>query len=101
MYKLTSELLGEGAYAKVQGAVSLQNGKEYAVKVSVSSGCQTSHTVAPSWPKPDTLHSMQYGNSVKMRTPKLDSLDSTLSLLTRCVTLGKLLNTSVLQFPSL
>ncbi|XP_068395910.1 MAP kinase-interacting serine/threonine-protein kinase 1 isoform X2 [Eschrichtius robustus] len=39
-YKLTSELLGEGAYAKVQGAVSLQNGKEYAVKVSVSSGCQ-------------------------------------------------------------
>lgn len=40
MYKLTSELLGEGAYAKVQGAVSLQNGKEYAVKVSVSSGCQ-------------------------------------------------------------
>lgn len=40
MYKLTSELLGEGAYAKVQGAVSVQNGKEYAVKVSVSSGCQ-------------------------------------------------------------
>uniref|UniRef100_A0A287DCR6 Protein kinase domain-containing protein n=2 Tax=Ictidomys tridecemlineatus TaxID=43179 RepID=A0A287DCR6_ICTTR len=40
MYKLTSELLGEGAYAKVQGAVSLQTGKEYAVKVSVSSGCQ-------------------------------------------------------------
>ncbi|KAK2106677.1 hypothetical protein P7K49_016191 [Saguinus oedipus] len=33
MYKLTSELLGEGAYAKVQGAVSLQNGKEYAVKL--------------------------------------------------------------------
>ncbi|XP_022431321.1 MAP kinase-interacting serine/threonine-protein kinase 1 isoform X1 [Monodon monoceros] len=32
-YKLTSELLGEGAYAKVQGAVSLQNGKEYAVKI--------------------------------------------------------------------
>lgn len=35
VYKLTSELLGEGAYAKVQGAVSLQTGKEYAVKVSV------------------------------------------------------------------
>lgn len=34
LYKLTSELLGEGAYAKVQGAVSLQTGKEYAVKVS-------------------------------------------------------------------
>uniref|UniRef100_A0A7N4PBA4 MAPK interacting serine/threonine kinase 1 n=1 Tax=Sarcophilus harrisii TaxID=9305 RepID=A0A7N4PBA4_SARHA len=35
LYRLTSELLGEGAYAKVQGAVSLQNGKEYAVKVRV------------------------------------------------------------------
>lgn len=34
LYKLTAELLGEGAYAKVQGAVSLQTGKEYAVKVS-------------------------------------------------------------------
>ncbi|KAM9280182.1 LOW QUALITY PROTEIN: MAP kinase-interacting serine/threonine-protein kinase 1 [Cariama cristata] len=33
LYKLTAELLGEGAYAKVQGAVSLQNGKEYAVKI--------------------------------------------------------------------
>lgn len=38
VYKLTSELLGEGAYAKVQGAVSLQTGKEYAVKVSVPLG---------------------------------------------------------------
>lgn len=34
LYKLTAERLGEGAYAKVQGAVSLQTGKEYAVKVS-------------------------------------------------------------------
>uniref|UniRef100_A0A8D0GYL3 non-specific serine/threonine protein kinase n=1 Tax=Sphenodon punctatus TaxID=8508 RepID=A0A8D0GYL3_SPHPU len=33
LYKLTTELLSEGAYAKVQGAVSLQNGKEYAVKI--------------------------------------------------------------------
>ncbi|XP_019356908.1 PREDICTED: MAP kinase-interacting serine/threonine-protein kinase 1 isoform X1 [Gavialis gangeticus] len=33
LYKLTTELLGEGAYAKVQGAVSLQTGKEYAVKI--------------------------------------------------------------------
>lgn len=40
VYKLTSELLGEGANAKVQVAVSLQNGNEYAVKVSVSSRCQ-------------------------------------------------------------
>lgn len=35
LYKLTAELLGEGAYAKVQGAISLQTGKEYAVKVSI------------------------------------------------------------------
>lgn len=33
LYKLTDELLGQGAYAKVQGCVSLQNGNEYAVKV--------------------------------------------------------------------
>ncbi|XP_061488861.1 MAP kinase-interacting serine/threonine-protein kinase 1 isoform X2 [Rhineura floridana] len=33
LYKLTAELLGEGSYAKVQGAVCLQNGKEYAVKI--------------------------------------------------------------------
>ena len=38
VYQLTSELLGEGAYAKVQGAVNLQSGKEYAVKVSVPLG---------------------------------------------------------------
>lgn len=28
-------MLGQGAYAKVQGCISLQNGNEYAVKVSV------------------------------------------------------------------
>lgn len=33
LYKLTAEMLGEGSYAKVQGALSLQTGKEYAVKV--------------------------------------------------------------------
>lgn len=33
LYMLTDELLGQGAYAKVQGCVSLQNGNEYAVKV--------------------------------------------------------------------
>ncbi|KAG5851179.1 hypothetical protein ANANG_G00090310 [Anguilla anguilla] len=33
LYKLTEELLGKGAHAKVQGCVSLQNGKEYAVKI--------------------------------------------------------------------
>ncbi|XP_010898969.1 MAP kinase-interacting serine/threonine-protein kinase 1 isoform X2 [Esox lucius] len=33
LYLLTDELLGQGAYAKVQGCVSLQDGKEYAVKI--------------------------------------------------------------------
>ncbi|KAM3841220.1 MAP kinase-interacting serine/threonine-protein kinase 1 isoform 1-T1 [Vipera latastei] len=33
LYKLTAEMLGEGSYAKVQGALSLQTGKEYAVKI--------------------------------------------------------------------
>uniref|UniRef100_A0A4W5QZQ1 non-specific serine/threonine protein kinase n=1 Tax=Hucho hucho TaxID=62062 RepID=A0A4W5QZQ1_9TELE len=33
LYKLTDELLGQGAYAKVQGCISLQNGNEYAVKI--------------------------------------------------------------------
>ncbi|TSM94693.1 MAP kinase-interacting serine/threonine-protein kinase 1 [Bagarius yarrelli] len=33
LYRLTDEMLGQGAYAKVQGCVSLQNGREYAVKI--------------------------------------------------------------------
>ncbi|XP_061744564.1 MAP kinase-interacting serine/threonine-protein kinase 1 isoform X2 [Nerophis ophidion] len=33
LYKLTNEVLGQGAFAKVQGCVSLQNGREYAVKI--------------------------------------------------------------------
>lgn len=34
LYKLTDEVLGQGAYAKVQGCISLQNRQEFAVKVS-------------------------------------------------------------------
>lgn len=34
LYKLTDEVLGQGAFAKVQGCVSLQNGQEFAVKVT-------------------------------------------------------------------
>ncbi|XP_072516700.1 MAP kinase-interacting serine/threonine-protein kinase 1 isoform X1 [Salminus brasiliensis] len=33
LYRLTDEVLGQGAYAKVQCCVNLQNGKEYAVKI--------------------------------------------------------------------
>ncbi|XP_055019147.1 MAP kinase-interacting serine/threonine-protein kinase 1, partial [Boleophthalmus pectinirostris] len=33
LYKLTDEVLGQGAYAKVQGCIGLQNGMEYAVKI--------------------------------------------------------------------
>ncbi|CAJ0966736.1 unnamed protein product [Ranitomeya imitator] len=33
LYRLTDDVLGEGAYAKVQGCVSLQSGKDYAVKI--------------------------------------------------------------------
>lgn len=43
LYKLTDEVLGQGAYAKVQGCISLQNGQEFAVKVSKYIICNTSH----------------------------------------------------------
>uniref|UniRef100_A0A8C5FYL3 non-specific serine/threonine protein kinase n=1 Tax=Gouania willdenowi TaxID=441366 RepID=A0A8C5FYL3_GOUWI len=33
LYNLTDEVLGQGAYAKVQGCISLQNGQEFAVKI--------------------------------------------------------------------
>lgn len=34
VYRLQEEVLGEGAYAKVQACISLITNKEYAVKVS-------------------------------------------------------------------
>ncbi|XP_016886847.1 MAP kinase-interacting serine/threonine-protein kinase 1 [Cynoglossus semilaevis] len=33
LYKLTDEVLGQGAYAKVQGCINMQNGQEFAVKI--------------------------------------------------------------------
>ncbi|XP_019936918.2 MAP kinase-interacting serine/threonine-protein kinase 1 [Paralichthys olivaceus] len=33
LYKLADEVLGQGAYAKVQGCINLQNGQEFAVKI--------------------------------------------------------------------
>lgn len=44
LYKLTDEVLGQGAYAKVQGCISLQNGQEFAVKVSKYITSVTFHT---------------------------------------------------------
>lgn len=44
LYKLTDEVLGQGAYAKVQGCISLQNGQEFAVKVSKYITSVTLHT---------------------------------------------------------
>lgn len=65
VYKLTSELLGEGAYAKVQGAVSLQTGKEYAVKVSVPRGLHLyfANLSFLACPKPNKLFIVQHGSS--------------------------------------
>lgn len=36
LYKLTDEVLGQGAYAKVQGCINLQNGQDFAVKVTMN-----------------------------------------------------------------
>ncbi|MXQ88268.1 hypothetical protein E5288_WYG017054 [Bos mutus] len=52
VYKLTSELLGEGANAKVQVAVSLQNGNEYAVKWVLGLGFDSTDLVKT----PETKH---------------------------------------------
>lgn len=60
VYKLTSELLGEGAYAKVQGAVNLQNGKEYAVKIIEK---QAGHSRSRVFREVETLYQCQ-GNKL-------------------------------------
>nr|XP_036877641.1 MAP kinase-interacting serine/threonine-protein kinase 1 isoform X1 [Manis javanica] len=61
MYKLTSELLGEGAYAKVQGAVSLQNGKEYAVKIIEK---QAGHSRSRVFREVETLYQCQGNKNI-------------------------------------
>ncbi|EFB27534.1 hypothetical protein PANDA_008153, partial [Ailuropoda melanoleuca] len=60
-YKLTSELLGEGAYAKVQGAVSLQNGKEYAVKIIEK---QAGHSRSRVFREVETLYQCQGNKNI-------------------------------------
>ncbi|XP_027792813.2 MAP kinase-interacting serine/threonine-protein kinase 1 isoform X3 [Marmota flaviventris] len=61
MYKLTSELLGEGAYAKVQGAVSLQTGKEYAVKIIEK---QAGHSRSRVFREVETLYQCQGNKNI-------------------------------------
>ncbi|XP_073936331.1 MAP kinase-interacting serine/threonine-protein kinase 1 isoform X3 [Castor canadensis] len=61
IYKLTSELLGEGAYAKVQGAVSLQTGKEYAVKIIEK---QAGHSRSRVFREVETLYQCQGNKNI-------------------------------------
>ncbi|XP_005398726.1 PREDICTED: MAP kinase-interacting serine/threonine-protein kinase 1 isoform X3 [Chinchilla lanigera] len=61
MYKLTSELLGEGAYAKVQGAVSLQTGREYAVKIIEK---QAGHSRSRVFREVETLYQCQGNKNI-------------------------------------
>ncbi|XP_072853695.1 MAP kinase-interacting serine/threonine-protein kinase 1 isoform X2 [Pogona vitticeps] len=61
LYKLTAELLGEGSYAKVQGAVSLQNGKEYAVKIIEKN---TGHSRSRVFREVETLYQCQGNRNI-------------------------------------
>ncbi|XP_029332192.1 MAP kinase-interacting serine/threonine-protein kinase 1 isoform X3 [Mus caroli] len=61
VYQLTSELLGEGAYAKVQGAVSLQSGKEYAVKIIEK---QAGHSRSRVFREVETLYQCQGNRNI-------------------------------------
>ncbi|KAJ7332768.1 hypothetical protein JRQ81_014948 [Phrynocephalus forsythii] len=61
LYKLTPELLGEGSYAKVQGAVSLQNGKEYAVKIIEKN---TGHSRSRVFREVETLYQCQGNRNI-------------------------------------
>uniref|UniRef100_A0A8C3FPL5 non-specific serine/threonine protein kinase n=1 Tax=Chrysemys picta bellii TaxID=8478 RepID=A0A8C3FPL5_CHRPI len=61
LYKLTAELLGEGAYAKVQGAVSLQNGQEYAVKIIEKN---TGHSRSRVFREVETLYQCQGNKNI-------------------------------------
>uniref|UniRef100_A0A8C3SDW0 non-specific serine/threonine protein kinase n=1 Tax=Chelydra serpentina TaxID=8475 RepID=A0A8C3SDW0_CHESE len=61
LYKLTAELLGEGAYAKVQSAVSLQNGQEYAVKIIEKN---TGHSRSRVFREVETLYQCQGNKNI-------------------------------------
>nr|XP_040041248.1 MAP kinase-interacting serine/threonine-protein kinase 1 isoform X1 [Gasterosteus aculeatus aculeatus] len=61
LYKLTDEVLGQGAYAKVQGCISLQNGQEYAVKIIEKSA---GHSRSRVFREVETLYQCQGNNNI-------------------------------------
>ncbi|XP_073500158.1 MAP kinase-interacting serine/threonine-protein kinase 1 isoform X5 [Phyllobates terribilis] len=61
LYRLTEEMLGEGAYAKVQGCVSLQSGKEYAVKIVEK---KTGHSRGRVFREVETLYQCQGNKNI-------------------------------------
>ncbi|XP_076009459.1 MAP kinase-interacting serine/threonine-protein kinase 1 [Genypterus blacodes] len=61
LYRLTDEVLGQGAYAKVQGCVSLQNGNEYAVKIIEKSA---GHSRSRVFREVETLYQCQGNKNV-------------------------------------
>uniref|UniRef100_G3PDP6 non-specific serine/threonine protein kinase n=1 Tax=Gasterosteus aculeatus aculeatus TaxID=481459 RepID=G3PDP6_GASAC len=69
LYKLTDEVLGQGAYAKVQGCISLQNGQEYAVKIIEKSA---GHSRSRVFREVETLYQCQ-GNKFPQQLSSLPS----------------------------
>uniref|UniRef100_A0A1A8BPL0 non-specific serine/threonine protein kinase n=1 Tax=Nothobranchius kadleci TaxID=1051664 RepID=A0A1A8BPL0_NOTKA len=61
LYKLTDEVLGQGAYAKVQGCVCLHNGQEYAVKIIEKSA---GHSRSRVFREVETLYQCQGNKNV-------------------------------------
>ncbi|KAM6938927.1 MAP kinase-interacting serine/threonine-protein kinase 1 isoform 1-T2 [Lycodopsis pacificus] len=61
LYKLMDEVLGQGAYAKVQGCISLQNGQEYAVKIIEKSA---GHSRSRVFREVETLYQCQGNNNI-------------------------------------
>ncbi|XP_078527800.1 MAP kinase-interacting serine/threonine-protein kinase 1 isoform X2 [Lissotriton helveticus] len=61
LYKLTNELLGEGAYAKVQGCVSLKTGQDYAVKIIEKN---TGHSRGRVFREVETLYQCQGNKNI-------------------------------------
>ncbi|KAM8875339.1 MAP kinase-interacting serine/threonine-protein kinase 1 isoform 2-T2 [Spinachia spinachia] len=61
LYQLTDEVLGQGAHAKVQGCISLQNGQEYAVKIIEKSA---GHSRIRVFREVETLYQCQGNNNI-------------------------------------